>query len=105
MAGVLKCRRPLEFSRTGTTHRDPIAIDASNLLSFRHKSYRKSKKPKINTSRPLLELEVLSCHTLRQIGEALFQFHLGDILNEDLDDHLWRFSPVDHEDLGVTPMR
>ncbi len=41
---------------------------------------------------PVLELEVIGeTHTLTDVGEKLFDCYLGDILDECLDDHVWRF--------------
>jgi hypothetical protein len=33
-------------------------------------------------------------HTLRHAAQASFDRYLGDVLGEDLNDHLWRFEPV-----------
>ena len=43
----------------------------------------------------MLEIELQGhAHTLRHAAHALFDRYLGDVLGEDLDDHLWRFEPV-----------
>lgn len=59
-------------------------------LSFRQVAYKKRKW--VATGTPVLELEVIGeLHTLTDVGEKLFDCYLGDLLNECLYDHVWRF--------------
>ena len=59
-------------------------------LSFRKMCHKKRKY--VADGEPVLELEVIGeLHTLTDIGEKLFESYLGDILGEDLNDHIWRF--------------
>jgi hypothetical protein len=50
-------------------------------------------------------LQVLGAeHTLTQVAQALFDFYLQAVLNEQLMDHQWRFTPTVQTSIIATPL-
>jgi hypothetical protein len=50
-------------------------------------------------------LQVLGTeHTLAQVAQALFDFYLQAVLNEQLKDHQWRFTPTVQTSIIATPL-
>ena len=50
---------------------------------------------------PILHMTFSGTHTLHQVATALFKHHLESEIGEPLGAHMWRFSPVDDDDLGT----
>ena len=72
-------------NKSGSEYVIEISFQSGNYDSY-------SKKKRRKTSRPLLKAVVLGeYHTWTDVGKLLFQYHLHEILQEDLSSHLWRF--------------
>ena len=68
-----------------------VTISFHDVLHSSEMNYRYMK----STARPLLTVEVLgNTHTFTDVGILLFEHYLGDVLDESLDSHLWRFEPL-----------
>jgi hypothetical protein len=73
-------------------------------LSFRQVKFsRKKRRYAMAEGEAVLELQLLGDrHSLTDAAELLFQSYLGNILNESLNDHIWRFTPIEDECLQLS---
>jgi len=71
-----------------------VIINPVVSISFRKVVFQSSLMTFKKVGEPVLQIEVLGDqHTLEDVGKLLFKNYLGEILDEELDEHLWRFEP------------